>query len=126
MTQSQHKIVILENNQQRRDALKTMIADVGHAPFMFEKESRCLDNLAALKPDLVISGSLSADRAMRFINTLQLTQCGVPLVIIYDDEDICEFVDGNGFIDVCLLKVDSKPGDIASTVTQVLQNKAAG
>ena len=125
MSSSQHKIIILENNQQRRDALKTMIADLGHTPFMFEKESRCLDNLAALKPDLVISGSLSADRAMRFINTLQLTQCGVPLVIISDDQDICEFVDGNGFIDVCLLKVDSKPGDIASTVTQVLQNKAA-
>lgn len=124
MTQSQHKIVILENNQQRRDALKTMVAELGHTPFIFEKESRCLDNLAPLNADLVISGSLSVDRAMRFINTLQLTNCAVPVVIISDDQGIWEFVDGNGFGDVCVLKVDSKPDDIASTVNRVLQNKA--
>ena len=123
MTQEQHKIIILEKNQQRRDALKTMVAELGHIPFIFEKESRCLDNLAPLNPDLVISGSLSADRAMRFINTLQLTKCGVPMVIISDDQNIWEFVDGNGFGDVCVLKIDSRPGEIASTVTQVLQNK---
>ncbi len=123
MTQSQHKIVILENNQQRRDALKTMVAELGHTPFIFEKESRCLDNLAPLDADLVISGSLSVDRAMRFINTLQMTNCGVPVVIISDDQGIWEFVDGNGFGDVCVLKVDSKPDDIASTVNRVLQNK---
>lgn len=125
MSTNQHKIIILENNQQRRDALKTMVAELGHTSFIFEKESRCLDNLAPLNPDLVISGPLSADRAMRFINTLQLTKCGVPLVIISDDENIGEFVDGNGFGDVCVLRVDSKPEEIASTVTQVLQNKVA-
>ena len=123
MAQELHKIIILENNQQRRDALKAMVAELGCTPFIFEKESRCLDNLTPLNPDLVISGSLSADGAMRFINTLQLTKCGVPLVIISDDQNIWEFVDGNGFGDVCVLKVDSKPGEIAATVTQVLQNK---
>jgi DNA-binding NtrC family response regulator len=123
MTQEQHKIIILENNQQRRDTLKAMLAQLGHTPFIFEKESRCLDNLAPLNPDLVISGSLSADRAMRFINTLQLTKCGVPVIIISDDQNIWEFVDGNGFDDICVLKVDSKPAEIASTVTQVLQIK---
>ncbi|MGD2100550.1 MAG: hypothetical protein PVG35_23490, partial [Desulfobacterales bacterium] len=124
MTQVQPKIIILENNQQRRDALKTMVAELGCTPFIFEKESRCLDNMAPLNPDLVISGSLSAERAMRFINTLQLTKCGVPVVIISDDENIWEFVDGNGFGDVSVLKVDSKPGEIASTVTRVLQSKS--
>lgn len=123
MSTNQHKIIILENNQQRRDALKTMVADWGHTPFIFEKESRCLDNLEPLDPDLVISGSLSVDRVRRFINTLQLTNCGVPMVIISDDQEICEFVDGNGFGDVCVLKVDSKPGDIASAVNRVLLNR---
>ena len=123
MSTSQQKIVILENNQQRRDALKTMVADWGHTSFIFEKESRCLDNLAPLNPDLVISGPLSVDRARRFINTLQMTNCGVPVVIISDDENIQEFVDGNGFGDVCVLNVDSNPEDIASAVDRVLQNK---
>jgi hypothetical protein len=41
MTQTQqHKIVILDNNQQRRDALKSMVAEWGHTPFIFEKECR--------------------------------------------------------------------------------------
>jgi two-component SAPR family response regulator len=52
-----HKIIILDDNQQRRDALKSMVAEWGHTPFIFEKESRCLDNLKPLDPDLVISGS---------------------------------------------------------------------
>jgi DNA-binding response OmpR family regulator len=63
MTQTQHKIIILETNQERRDALKSMVSEWGHKPFIFEKESRCLDNLEPLDPDLVISCSLSVDRA---------------------------------------------------------------
>jgi DNA-binding NtrC family response regulator len=117
-----HKIVILDNNQQRRDALKSMVAEWGHTPFIFEKESRCLDNLGPLDADLVISGSLSVDKARRFINTLQLTNCGVPLVIISDDRDIMEFVDTNGFGDVCVLNVNSDPAEIESTVNRVLKD----
>ncbi len=55
MSTSQHKIVILDNNQQRRDALKSMVVEWGHTHFVFEKESRCLDNLEPLDQDLLIS-----------------------------------------------------------------------
>ena len=116
----QHKIIILESNQQRRDALKSMVAEWGHTPFIFEKESRCLDNLKPLDPDLVISGSLSADRARRFINTLQLTNYGLPVLIISDDQDILEFVDSNGFGDVSVFKINSDPIEIKSAVNRVL------
>jgi len=116
----QHKIIILESNQQRRDALKSMVAEWGHTPFIFEKESRCLDNLKPLDPDLVISGSLSADRARRFINTLQLTNCSLPVMIISDDQDILEFVDSNGFGDVSVFKINSDPIEIKSAVNRVL------
>jgi DNA-binding NtrC family response regulator len=125
MTQTQHKIIILDDNQQRRDALKSMVAEWGHTPFIFEKESRCLDNLKPLDPDLVISGSLSVDKARRFINTIQLTNCGVPVMIISDDQEIMDYVDSNGFGDVCLLNVNSDPAEIESTVNRVLQADAA-
>jgi DNA-binding NtrC family response regulator len=125
MSRSPHKIIILDNNQQRRDALKSMVAEWGHTPFIFEKESRCLDNLKPLDPDLVISGSFSVEKARRFINTLQLTKCGVPLMIISDDQDVLEYVDSNGFGDVCILNVNSDPGEIESTVNRVLQADAA-
>ena len=52
MTQTQHKIVILETDQERRDTLKSMVSEWGHKPFLFEKASRCLDNLEPLAPDL--------------------------------------------------------------------------
>ena len=125
MSTSQHKIIILDNNQQRRDALKSMVAEWGHTSFIFEKESRCLDNLKPLDPDLVISGSLSVEKARRFINTLQLTNCGVPLMIISDDQDVLNYVDSNGFGDVCILNVNSDPAEIESTVNRVLQADAA-
>ena len=122
---SAHKIIIIDNNQQRRDALKSMVAEWGHTPFIFEKESRCLDNLKPLDPDLVISGSFSVEKARRFINTLQLTNCGVPLMIISDDQDVLNYVDSNGFGDVCILNVNSDPAEIESTVNRVLQADAA-
>jgi len=120
----QHRIIILDDNQQRRDALKSMVAEWGHTPFVFDKESRCLDNLKPLKPDLVISGSLSMAKARRFINTVQLANCGVPVMIISDDHEIMEFVDCNGFGDVCVLNVNSDPNDIQSAVNRALQNDA--
>ena len=118
---TEHKIVILENNQQRRDALKSMVTEWGHKPFIFEKESRCLDNLSPLNPDLVISGSLSLERAGRFLHTLQLTNCGVPVVIISDDQDILEFVESNGFGDVSVLKSNLNPDEIESVINRVLK-----
>jgi DNA-binding NtrC family response regulator len=121
MSTNQHRIIILENNQQRRDALKSMVTEWGHTPFIFEKESRCLDNLAPLNPDLVISGSLSVDRASRFIYTLQLANCGVPMVIISDDQDILEFVDSNGFGEVSVLNGNSNPDEIQLVVNRVLK-----
>ena len=126
MSISRQKIIILENNQQRRDALKSMVAEWGHTPFIFEKESRCLDNLKPLDPDLVISGSLSVERARRFINTLQLTNCGVPLVIISDNKDILEFVDSNGFGDVLVLNVNSNPDEIESVINRALEANTRG
>jgi DNA-binding NtrC family response regulator len=124
MSTSQHKIIILDDNQQRRDALKSMVAEWGYTPFIFEKESRCLDNLKPLDPDLVISGSLSVEKARRFINTLQLTNCGVPVMIISDDKGIMEFIDSNGFGDVCVLNINSDPTEIESAVNRVLQADA--
>ena len=123
MSEDQHKIVILDDNQQRRDALKSLVAGWGHTPFIFEKESRCLDNLKPLDPDLVISGSLSVDRAMRFINTLHLTNSNVPVVIISDDREIMEFVDSNGFGDVSVLNIKSDPIEIQSAVDRMLKDE---
>ena len=122
MTQTQqHKIVILDNNQQRRDVLKSMVVEWGHTPFIFEKESRCLDNLKPLDPDLVISCSLSVDKASRFIHTLQLGNFEVPVVIISDDQAILEFINTNGFGDVSVLKADLDPVEIQLAINQVLE-----
>jgi two-component system response regulator AtoC len=121
MNTQHHKIIILENNQQRRDTLKSMVTEWGHTPFIFEKESRCLDNLLPLNPDLVISGSLPMERAARFIHTLQMTNCGVPVVMISDDRDFVEFCDSNGFSDVSVLNVNSNPAEIQAVVNQAIK-----
>ena len=124
MTRTAHKIVILDNNQLRRDTLRSMVSEWGYTPFVFEKESRCLDNLKPLHPDLVISGFLSMEQARRFINTVQLANSGLPVVIISDDHNIHEFVESNGFCDVCVLNVNSDPNEIQLTVKRVLQKAA--
>jgi DNA-binding NtrC family response regulator len=103
-----------------------MVVEWGHTPFIFEKESRCLDNLKPLDPDLVISCSLSVDKASRFIHTLQLTRSGVPFVIISDDQAIQEFIETNGFGGVSVLNVALDPIEIHTAINQVLAENACG
>ena len=53
---AQSKIVILEADQQRREYIRSIVSDRDYIPYIFEKETICLDNLQPLDPDLVISG----------------------------------------------------------------------
>ena len=76
------KIVILEADQQRRDYIRSLVSDRGYVPYIFEKETICLDNLLPLNPDLVISGPLSNDRVFRFVNTVKLINDSLPILII--------------------------------------------
>ena len=118
----QHKIVILDKNQHRRDFLRSILAGKGHTPFLFEKTSRCLDNIAALNPDLVISGSLSAENTFRFINTLKSTKYSMPVMIISDDHRIVDFVSSNGFDDISLVHKDLSPYDMQVAINKVLDS----
>ena len=46
------KIVILEADQQRRDYIRSLVSDRGYVPYIFEKETICLDNLLLLKTEM--------------------------------------------------------------------------
>ena len=92
----QHRIVILEKNQSRRDYLRSIISDRGYLPFIFEKETICLDNLIPLQPHLVISGHMAHNRLYRFIHTLKMLDCRLPVLIISGDESLKDFASSNG------------------------------
>jgi two-component system response regulator AtoC len=66
------------------------------------------------------------DKASRLIHTLQMTGCGVPLVIISDDQGIQEFIDTNGFGGVSVLNVALDPVEIQTAINQVLEENACG
>jgi DNA-binding NtrC family response regulator len=121
-TANQHKIVILDKDQHRRDFLRSILAEKGHTPFLFEKTSRCLDNIAALNPDLVISGSLSPENTFRFINTLKSTKYSLPVMIISDDQNVVDFVSTNGFDDVSLVHKDLSPYDMQGAINKILDS----
>ena len=99
-----HKIVILEKNPGRRDYLKSTISGWGYTPFIFEKETICFDNLTPLNPDLVILGSLSQERTFRFINTLQMRNNSLPVLIFSSDHTIEDFIQINGYSHVSVIK----------------------
>jgi len=117
-----HKIVILDNDQHRRDLLKSMLTVLGYRPFLFEKESCCLDNISLLDPDLVISGSLAANKIYRFINTIKSTSSALPIVIISDDEAISDFVITNGFDDISVINENLNPAAMQGTISEKLKN----
>lgn len=124
-SREKNNIVILEADPGRRDYLKSIISGWGFTPFIFEKESICLDNLASLAPDLVITGSLSFDRIFRFINTLKSRDRRLPVVIISDDHSVNDCVFTNGFSDIWVVKAPVDASEIEQTMDEVRKNKFA-
>jgi DNA-binding NtrC family response regulator len=122
---SQSKIVILEADQQRRDYIRSIVSDRGYLPYIFEKETICLDNILALDPDLVISGPLSNDRMCRFVNTVKMKNGNLPVLIISGDHSVRDSARSNGFADVKVIKVKFAPSEINGAINILLQARTA-
>ena len=124
MTQS--KIVILEADQYRRDYIRSIVSDRGYVPYIFEKETICLDNLLPLDPDLVISGTLSNNRVFRFVNTVKMINGSLPILIISGDRAVRQNAVSNGFDDIKVIKVNFDPSEINGAINNLLQERIAG
>jgi DNA-binding NtrC family response regulator len=122
----QHRIVILEKNQSRRDTIRSIVFGRGYLPFIFDKETTCFDNLLSLQADLIISGSLSNNRIYRFVNTVKMIDCSLPVLIITSDRSIHEFVESNGYSDVKILKKNFKTTDIKGAISSLIRDRGIG
>jgi len=124
----QSKIVILEADQHRRDYIRSIVSGRGYLPYIFEKETICLDNLLPLDPDLVISGPLSNDRVSRFVNTAKMINGRLPILILSGDRAVQENAVSNGFGDVQVIKVNFNHSEINGAISSLLQERitAAG
>lgn len=112
----QNNVVILESDPARRDYLKSIISSWGYIPFIFEKESICLDNLSSLSPDLVIAGPLPFERIFRFVNTLKMRAPRLPFLILSNDNSVHDYVNTNGFVDVLVVRTPIDPSEIRHTI----------
>jgi DNA-binding NtrC family response regulator len=122
---NQSKIVVLEADSSRRDFLKSTFLKWGYLPFVFEKESICLDNLASLNPDLVISGSCSSDNALRFINSLKMIRYSLPVLLLADDSSVEDFISTSGFTGVRVFRKNTSLNKFRCAVLQALDSKAS-
>ena len=120
---SQTKIVILESDQHRRDYIRSIVSDRGFIPYIFEKETICLDNLIPLDPDLVISGPLSNDRVSRFVNTVKMKNYSLPVLIISGDNTLKDSAVSNGFGDIKVIKVNFDPSEMQGAINNLLKNR---
>ena len=118
----QHRVIILDSDQNRRDYLRALIASQGLTPFIFEKECRCLDNISPLNPDLLISGPLQASKAYRLINTIKSTSHGLPVMIISNDRAIADFIRANGFDDISVVDESINLAEMQNAITDKLQH----
>ena len=117
-----HKIVLLESNQSRRDHLRSLIAGWGYQPFIFEKESICIDNLLPLNPDLVISGTMDTEQTLHFIQSLQFIKQNLPVLVLSTDEAVRDFAVSNGFTHIEVLQAGASPSAIKSAIHRNLES----
>ena len=114
-----HRIVILDENQVRRDYLRSLIFGWGYMPFCFEKVSICLDNLTPIKPELIISGPLYIERTFRFIYALRIINNTLPVIIISDDQAVQDFINTNGLTDVLVINVTFEASEIKAVISRI-------
>jgi len=122
----QHKVVVLEPDQERRNYIRAIVSACGYVPIIFEKETICLDNLRPLAPELVITGPLSDDKIYRFVNMVKMTDFSLPLLIITPDRSTKDFAASGGFSDVKVLQPTFKPVVIKSTIESLIRNRREG
>jgi DNA-binding NtrC family response regulator len=120
----QHKILLFETDQSRRNRLRSVISRWGYVPFTFGTELSCFDNLKSLNADLAIAGPLSPRRAFRFINSLKMIKYNLPVLILSGEKIIQDFIDNNGFDDVTVIKDKIAPVELRTTVTKILENNS--
>jgi len=123
---AQSKIVILEADQHRRDYIRSIVSDRGYIPYMFEKETICLDNLLPLDPDLVISGPLSNRRVSRFVNTVKMKNCNLPVLILSGNRNLRDSVTSNGFGGIRVINVNFEPSEIKGAINSLLRERISG
>jgi len=118
----QQNVIILESQKDKKDYLKSLVSGWGHRPFVFEKETSCLDNIATLEPDLIISGSFPIQRTCRFIHTLKLSNRNLPIVVVTDDQDVIDFVGHNGFKAVSVIEPGLSAVEMQSVLDSAIDN----
>ena len=121
--ENNNNIVILEKNPSYRDYLRSILSQMGYTPISFDRETICLDNLSLLNPHLVISGSFSAERTFRFVNTLKMRNNGIRILLITDDNEIEKFLNVNGFDDVLLIRPSNEPNEIKIAINRIQNTK---
>ena len=120
-----HKVIILEDNKDQKDYLRSVVSGWGHRPFIFEKETVCLDNVSTLEPDLIITGSLPLQRTCRLIHTLRINNRHFPIVIISADREIIDFVGHNGFTTVSVIEPGLSPAAMQALLNSAVEDSLA-
>jgi two-component system response regulator AtoC len=120
---NQSKIVLLEADSSRRDFLKSTFLRWGYLPFVFEKESICLDNLTSLDPDLVISSSGTSDDTIRFVNSLKMIRYSLPVLLLADDSILEEYINTSGITGVRVYRKNTSLNNFRGAVLQALDPK---
>jgi DNA-binding NtrC family response regulator len=120
--EKQHRVVILETNKDKRDYFRSVVSAWGDIPFLFEKETICLDNMSTLKPDLLISGTLPIQGVYRLIHTLKANGRRIPVIIVSKDPAVSDFIVIHGFADVAVIHPDLSPSEMKSAINTLMEN----
>ena len=113
-----HKIVLLEADQARRDRLKSAIQSWGFKSFSFDNELICLENIQSLDPDLVISGDLTTNNAVSFINSLKMFNYGLPILLFSGDRCIQDYIKLTGLSGIRFVRKNIPPDKIKKLINK--------
>ena len=88
MPDTPKKIILFEQDQARKNFLKTILSQEGYLVFSFDAIASCLDNIDLLDADLMIFGGREGGKAIPVLNALMAIQSRLPLLFISEEENL--------------------------------------
>ena len=114
------KIIVLDADRVRRETLRSLLDDGGHATFSFDVEKNCLENLLTIGPDLVVVAAFQDHRGDRFVNAVKWAEVELPLLLITDDQPLIRRVKTIGFGNIGFLRENFDLTEFQKAISQLL------
>jgi DNA-binding NtrC family response regulator len=120
---AQPTAVVLDQNQLRRDQIRTSLFRCGVMPICFCDEWICLENMQHIRPGFAVIRTDSATRVSRFVNLSKAINKDFPIIVLSGQSRVEEYIRGNWLGNLFYLNYPADDQELRHTISLLAAGK---